>query len=374
VCPHRIVGEGRRTVAEEHGGHPAVREACAHPSIFAPGLQVCANDPAGYVVTMLPDVIRVAPILVERPWGGRRLERLRRALPDGALVGESWEIADLAEGEGAPERCTPVADGPLAGARLVDLIEAYGAEFLGSADPAQDGRFPLLVKLLDAREHLSVQVHPPPVVADSDPAVRAKNESWYVVDAESDSRIWFDVSADVTDADLSGAVGTPEILSLLGEVPARIGDFHHIPAGRVHALGAGVLVLEIQTPSDTTFRMYDWAAEYERVPRPLHLEASLRSIVRDDDTAVSVGAGDRPGTRQLVTTADYWIREHRIDGGGVRLDERPELRVVTVVRGAVALGSEVLRDGDTRILPAVSGAFGSADAESGSVVIETGLV
>ncbi|HSJ29429.1 MAG TPA: type I phosphomannose isomerase catalytic subunit [Acidimicrobiia bacterium] len=323
---------------------------------------------------MLPDVIRVEPILVERPWGGRRLERFGRAIPEGASAGESWEVADLAASGEGPERCTLVAGGPLAGARLVDIIDAYGAGFLGSAMPAPDGRFPLLVKLLDAREHLSVQVHPPPAVADADPAVRAKNESWYVLDVEPDARIWIDVRTDATDAQLAAVVGTPAMLDLLGELPVRVGDFHHIPAGRVHALGAGLLVLEIQTPSDTTFRMYDWAAEYDRVPRPLHLEESLRSIVRGDAAALSVGASERPGTRRLVTTTDYWIREHRTDDGTVHLDERAELRVVTVVRGSMSLGTEQLHDGDTRILPARSDAIGAVAAEPGSVVVETGLI
>ena len=313
--------------------------------------------------------------MVERPWGGRRLEVLGRSLPPRVHVGESWEVADLPPAGGTTaERGTQVADGPLAGASLSDLISRFGAEFLGSAGPMPDGRFPLLVKLLDAREHLSVQVHPPADIADRDPGIRAKCESWYVIEAESGSKLWFDVRTDVDGSELQSAAGTGAFVQLLGELPARVGDFHHIPAGRVHALGAGVLVLEIQTPSDTTFRIYDWNHLYDRPPRELHLDAAVRSIVRGDPAAISVATGERTGTRDLVRTADYWVREHRVDGDPVLLDERKELRVLMVVRGELRSGAVSLGAGDLRILPAASRLIGTWDAAPGTVLIETGLV
>ena len=322
---------------------------------------------------MLDPVLRLEPLAVTRPWGGRRLEALGRSLPPDVGVGESWEVADLATDGGLGEQCTRVAAGHHTGMRLAELIERFGAELLGSAGPTPDGRFPLLVKLLDARQHLSVQVHPPPQVADQDPAIRAKSESWYVLDADPGSRMWFDIRTDIEDAEVAAAAGTPAIVAMLGDVPAQVGAFHHIPAGRVHALGAGVMVLEIQTPSDTTFRMYDWGIEYDRPPRHLHTEAALRSIVRGDPTAISVAASDMAGSRTLVTTPEYWIVEHRTDGRAVPLDTRSELRVVTVAAGEVELASETLRVGDTRILPAASPLIGPLDAAPGSVVIETGL-
>lgn len=324
---------------------------------------------------MLPDVLRLEPLMVERPWGGRRLESLGRSLPPTVQVGESWEVADLPPPDGsAEERCTRVADGPLAGATLSDLIRRFGAEFLGSAGPMPDGRFPLLVKLLDAREHLSVQVHPPAEIADRDPAIRAKCESWYLIETEPDSKLWFDVLTDVDDDELQSAAGTAAFVKLLGEVPARVGDFHHIPAGRVHALGAGVVVMEIQTPSDTTFRIYDWNELYDRPPRELHLAAAVRSIVRGDPAAVSVATEAGIGARDLVRTADYWIREHRVDSDPVVLDDRKELRVLMVLRGELRADSVSIGAGDIRILPAWSRLNGEWDAAPGTVLIETGLV
>ncbi|MEX2422336.1 MAG: type I phosphomannose isomerase catalytic subunit [Acidimicrobiia bacterium] len=323
---------------------------------------------------MLPDVLRLEPLMVERPWGGRRLESLGRSLPPTGHVGESWEVADLPPADGSAEgRGTQVADGPLAGATLSDLITRFGAGFLGSADPTPDGRFPLLVKLLDAREHLSVQVHPPTEIADQDPRIRPKTESWYVIAAEPGSKLWFDMRTDVDIEDLRAAAGTAGFVDLLEEVPARVGDFHHIPAGRVHALGAGVVVLEIQTPSDTTFRIYDWNEQYARPPRELHLAAALRSIVRSDPAAISVGTQEVAGTRELVHTADYWIREHRVDRGCVTLDERKELRVLMVLRGELTADSASIGTGDIRILPASSPLIGTWDAAPGTVLVETGL-
>jgi mannose-6-phosphate isomerase len=330
----------------------------------------------GYVARVnLPDVLRLEPLMVDRPWGGRRLEGFGRVLPPSVPVGESWEIADLPPADGSSQsRCTSVAEGPLAGATLSELIGRFGAEFLGSAGPMPDGRFPLLVKLLDAREHLSVQVHPPADIADQDPAIRAKSESWYVMATEPGSKVWFDVRTDVELSELEATAGTSTFVSLLGEVPARVGDFHHIPAGRVHALGAGVVVLEIQTPSDTTFRIYDWNEVYDRPPRELHLAAAVRSIVRGDPSAISVAGAEGSGVRDLVRTPDYWIREHRTDGDSVDLDDRRELRVLTVIDGAVSADSVTLGPGDIRILPASSRLIGPWEAAPGTVLIETGLV
>lgn len=324
---------------------------------------------------MLPDLLRFEPLMVERTWGGRWLERLGRQLPPAILVGESWEIADLPPADpGGEDRCTVVATGPLAGEKPSDLIGRYGVELLGSAGLTPDGRFPLLVKLLDAREHLSVQVHPPDQIAESDPAIRAKTESWYVLDTEPESMIWLDIRTDVDQTDLVSAAGTHAFVDLLGNVPANVGDFHHIPSGRVHSLGAGAAVLEVQTPSDTTFRIYDWNDIYDRSPRELHLEAAVRSIVRGDPAAVSIPAAHGSGVRTLVATPDYWIREHRTDGDQLILEDRRELRVIVVVTGEVEVGGELLTRGDIRVLPATSAAVGPLSASPDGVMIEVGLV
>jgi mannose-6-phosphate isomerase len=323
---------------------------------------------------MLPDVLRFEPLLVARPWGGHRLAGLGRQTSSASRVGESWEIADLPPDEDGVERRTRLTAGPLAGATPSDLIRMHGPDLLGSvADRADDG-FPLLVKLLDAGEDLSVQVHPSAAVASADPGARAKTESWYVLECEPGAVLWFDVRPEVTDAELSDAIGGPDLVPMLNRVPASPGDFHHIPAGRVHALGAGVLVLEVQSPSDTTYRMYDWNLEHGRASRALHVAEARRSVVRGDPAAVSVPASTEPGTRDLVRTPGYWMREHRSDAGRVALDQHRELRVVTVVTGWASVGAEHVTAPDSVVLPASSTVDRSIVTSDDAVIIETGLV
>ncbi len=313
------------------------------------------------------------PLSVERPWGGRRLAEFGRRLPADRWVGESWEIADLGPGGDGGERCTRVATGPLAGSSPADLIDAYGEGLLGSVAPDPHHGFPLLVKLLDARENLSVQVHPPAAVAEALPDARTKTESWYVVRADPGSVAWFDIRDEVSNDELHEAIGSPGIVPLLGRAPAQAGEFHHIPAGRVHALGAGVLVLEVQTPSDTTFRLYDWSEEYSRPPRSIHVAEARQSIVRSDPAAISREAMERPGARDLVRGPAYWMRQHVAERGRVHLDGRSEMRVVTVVAGEASVGDVRLGMADSCLLPASSSGLGVIETSEGAVVVESGL-
>ena len=184
------------------------------------------------------------PILVERPWGGSKLSEYGKDLPDGAHIGESWEVADL------PQRVAPtvdnpsnvVLDGPFAGDRLGDVVSGAATELLGPVSPTADGRFPMLFKLLDAREHLSVQVHPPAEYVADHPEARLKTESWYVVEAADGGVLYLDVDDGVTKTDVDAVLGTGGIVPLLRRVPAVAGAFHHVPAGLIHALGAGTLL------------------------------------------------------------------------------------------------------------------------------------
>ncbi|MBK7406368.1 MAG: class I mannose-6-phosphate isomerase [Phycisphaerales bacterium] len=232
-----------------------------------------------------PYVLTFEPILKEKVWGGRRLANLGKHLPAGAIVGESWEIADLgstsAGGGGGGEARSVIANGPLAGKTLHDAIGLWGPSLLGDVPLSAAGGFPLLVKYLDAREHLSVQVHPSPEYAATHPGAHLKTECWSVLDAAPGSVIFKGVRRGVTRADFERALRAGQgegVVELLEAVPAVVGECHNLPSGTVHALGAGVLVAEVQTPSDTTFRVYDWATEYGRAGRELHVEAALACI------------------------------------------------------------------------------------------------
>ena len=305
-----------------------------------------------------PHILRLDPVLVPKPWGGRRLATFGKTLPDDGPYGESWDVADLPAGvvtTGARSRSV-VAGGPLRGAALRDVIAAWGRDLLGSAAATPEGDFPLLFKLLDAHEHLSVQVHPDTAYASTDPSVAVKTESWYIVDAEPGAMIYKDVLPGVTIDDVAAAAGTPAMVELLQPVPAEPGAFHHLPAGLLHALGAGVLVAEPQTPSDTTFRLYDWTVEYGRAPRALHLEQAVAALRIDPDGAFSLDPADDAGSRRLIAHDHYWMVEHSLVSGSGPLGDDDELRIVTVLDGEAELSHRNsvtrLATGDTAVVPA----------------------
>lgn len=300
-----------------------------------------------------PYVLTFAPILKAKVWGGRRLARLGKALPPGVDVGESWEIADLAStsagGGGGDAARSVIMNGPLEGKTLHEAMELWGWRLLGESSPSEAGGFPLLVKFLDAREHLSVQVHPSPDYARAHPEAHLKTECWYVVDAEPGSVIYKGVNPGVTRADIERALRTGQgegVVELLDAVPAVVGECHNLPSGTVHALGAGVLVAEVQTPSDTTFRVYDWAAEYGRAGRELHVEQALACIDYSPADGGVSGSGARDQT--LVTTPYYSV--HKVSGGS-----RPGDGVCSVVmglEGETAVGTCTLRAGGVALVPA----------------------
>jgi len=220
------------------------------------------------------------PIYKEKVWGGRSLEKLGRALPgdESTPIGESWELVDLAQtsvsgGGGGAERST-VASGPLAGKSLAEVIQDYGTDAIGDVALTEDGGFPILMKFLDAGQHLSLQVHPSPEYAAAHEEAFLKSEAWYVMAAEPGAVIYKGIKAGTTPEQYRQAIGDNTVESLMIAVPVKPGDCHYLPSGTCHALGAGVLVAEVQTPSDTTFRVYDWG----RTGRELHIDQAMQCI------------------------------------------------------------------------------------------------
>ncbi len=211
------------------------------------------------------------PIFMERVWGGRRLEEFYgKKLPPDLPIGESWEIVDR------PEAQSVVRNGSLGGRTLHELWSKHRGAIFGDVPDAP--RFPLLVKLLDAREKLSVQVHPP------DEFVRAfggeaKTEFWYIADAEPNAELYVGLRRGSTRHDFEQALHTSDVAQHIHRIQVRTGDALFLPSGRVHAIGAGNLIVEIQQNSDTTYRVFDWnRLGTDGKPRALHVEESLRCI------------------------------------------------------------------------------------------------
>lgn len=216
------------------------------------------------------------PIYKEKIWGGRTLKALfGRALPPGK-IGESWDVA------AHPNGMSVVQAGPLAGRSLGELFETCPDELVGHKRPDPQDRFPLLLKLIDARDLLSVQVHPHDShLQGQSGEVFGKTELWYVVDCEPGAWIIWGLRSGVTKEDLERALreGGEAILECLNRILVRPGELYPISSGLVHALGAGVVVAEIQQNSDTTYRLYDWERLDEKGrARQLHQEEALEVI------------------------------------------------------------------------------------------------
>ena len=331
-----------------------------------------------------PGLLVLDPILVPKPWGGRRLKALGKkptsGSPVGTVYGESWEVADLAGGFlSVSERGrTLVAGGAHAGKTLHRLIAEVGPALLGSAAPTPDGDFPLLFKLLDAAEHLSIQVHPDQNHAATHRGWLPKTESWYVLDAEPGAAIFKGFRPGVGMDDVAAAAGTPDLVDLMQRVGVRRGDFHHLPAGTVHALGAGVTVAEVQTPSDTTFRLYDWTGEYDRPLRRLQIPQALGALSLDPPAVTSCPPMEGEGNRLLVATPHYWLREHRASGQAMTPKNIPELRILTVVGGHAIVGTGdtpplELGLGATVVVPAAASTSAVVMTSGTTTLLEIGL-
>lgn len=234
------------------------------------------------------------PIFKERVWGGRRLAELYgKPLPASVPIGESWEITDR------PEGVSVITNGPLAGRDLRWLMEHHTAELLGPAKP-QNGRFPLLVKLLDAQEDLSLQVHPPAHLA-KQLGGEPKTEMWYITHATPKAQIYVGLKHGVTREEFARKVQDGTVADCFHRHTVQAGDVMFLPSGRVHALGAGSVLFEIQQNSDTTYRVFDWnRVGLDGKPRELHLSQAMASIDFTDFAPALLPAAQAGETRRAL--------------------------------------------------------------------------
>ena len=292
------------------------------------------------------------PIYKERIWGGRRLaEMYGRDLPPDVPIGESWEISDRPDDESV------IANGAFAGRTIRWLMQHHGRELIGDAVSAADGRFPLLCKILDARDRLSLQVLPPAAKAAS-LGGEPKTEMWYIADADPGAELFVGLRRGITRGEFEAKVRSGAVAECFHRIPVRTGDTMFLPSGRVHAIGAGLVIFEIQQNSDTTYRVFDWnRTGLDGRPRELHLEQSLASIDFDDFEPALVDAKwvESRAMRSLVEHDLFSVIELRSTGPhplGVHFHDGQRLRVVAVVSGEVELA------GASEYLTLTAGQFG----------------
>jgi mannose-6-phosphate isomerase len=320
--------------------------------------------------------LRFEPILKELIWGGRRLESvLGKSLGPGDHYAESWELADHGDD------VSRVAEGPLEGTGLRDLIRERGRELLGPALGPRD-QFPLLVKFLDAHQALSVQVHPDDALGRKLADDNGKTEAWVVIHAEPGGLIYAGLRPGVTRDAFAAAIEAGTVEPLLHRFHPEPGDCILIPAGTVHAIGAGVVLAEIQQMSDATFRVYDWGRlGADGKPRPLHVAQALESTNYEAGPVDPVRPEVEPargGTRERLARCPYFAFER------LRLEGR--MAVGSAERFTILLGlggtAEVwhggagarLGLGQTLLLPAALGECAIAPADAGEAVVLTCVV
>ena len=297
------------------------------------------------------------PIFKGRIWGGRELERLyAKKIPANQPIGESWEISDR------PGDASVISNGSLAGKDLRWLMENHAAEILGEAKPAAAGRFPLLCKILDAREKLSLQVHPPASKA-LELKGEPKTEMWFIADAAPDASLYVGLKRGVTRAKFEQKISDGSVADCFHRIPVKAGDTMFLPSGRVHAIGDGLVIFEIQQNSDTTYRVFDWnRTGLDGKPRELHIAQSLASIDFNDFEPKLVPANYRAAAnfkfRQLVEDPLFTVQELVFENiGSVKLAGE-YLRIIAVMKGAAIIADGrsgivvQLKPGDFCLIPA----------------------
>ena len=242
------------------------------------------------------------PLYRRSIWGGRRFATsLGRTLPPGDDFAESWELVDRGVDQSV------VAAGPLAGTTLSDLVQHRGGELLGRHAPRRE--FPLLFKFLDACRDLSVQVHPDDArAAKLSPPDRGKTEAWYVIDVAPGSRIYAGLRAGIDREALAAALRAGRCDEVLHSFEPQAGDCVFIPAGTVHAIGAGLAVAEIQESSDVTYRLFDWnRTGPDGRSRPLHIEAGLEAVSQFGPVAPVAPLPGSDSVSHRLVTCDYFL-------------------------------------------------------------------
>ncbi|HVX83421.1 MAG TPA: type I phosphomannose isomerase catalytic subunit [Phycisphaerae bacterium] len=331
--------------------------------------------------------LKFRPVFQKRVWGG---SRLRAVLGKGAEaggagagpVGESWELADLGAGTVGVDSAganadgsfsSVIANGKWAGRTLHEFwkseVSSQKSEVSRGGAGAREEYFPLLVKFLDAGQDLSVQVHPDEAYCGAHAGAHLKSEAWYILDAAPGARIYKGLKAGVTREVFREALERGEVEPVLKAVPVRAGDCHYLRSGTIHALGAGILAAEVQTPSDTTFRVFDWnRLGADGKPRKLHVAEALECIdFSPPPTGATAEGGERSHVASVWTTVtrlvtcEYFTLERvRMVQGYEQALPHEEAVVMIVVEGQGVIhvegeGPTAFARGETLLLPAGMG-------------------
>jgi len=320
--------------------------------------------------------VLLVPRLLTKLWGGRRLEAFGKTLPLEGAIGESWELYDDDQGS------AQVAGGPAVGLSLRQLSEAWGEELLGAGHSAWIKRFPLLIKLIDASQDLSVQVHPDDALAVEleGPGQLGKSEAWVVLEARPGARLLSGFLQGVDQEAIKRGLQQGNLETMLRREAVAPGDGFDIPAGRVHAIGAGCLIAEVQQNSDTTYRLWDYGRLENGKPRGLHVDQALKAL-RFDSPFAQLGGRLQPqttahtwGREELLLESPYFYMRRLRLGGEAPLTSASAPRILMVLQGQLQLawgaGQGMMVPGGSTVLVPAALAIAICPAQGSATVLQ----
>lgn len=286
------------------------------------------------------------PVFKETVWGGSQMAAVFEKKIPSEHTGESWEVAAHSNGKSI------ILTGSMAGKNLQEAIEEEPEAILGSAVSKQYGaHFPLLIKLIDAADRLSVQVHPNDEEAKrlEGPEENGKTEMWYVIDAKPGAQLIYGVNREVTPQEFANAIETQTLDQIVNSVPVHKGDTFFIPAGTLHAIGAGILIAEIQQNSDTTYRVYDYGrAGLDGKPRMLHTEKAKQvTCLTPRYEQVNIDEG--------ICCPYFQTYRRKLKGVQKITVSEEHFQILMMLEGSAVLEGCPFKKGDTVLLPAAAG-------------------
>lgn len=299
--------------------------------------------------------LKFKPILKERIWGGTKLGDILRKQVQGNAIGESWELSGV-EGD-----ISEVVNGPLKSKSLDDLITLYGESLLGKSVMERFGsKFPILIKFLDAKENLSIQLHPNDALAQQRHNSFGKTEMWHILQADKDSSLIVGFNKNTTKEEYFQHLQNGSLLNILHNEPVKKGDTFIINPGKVHAIGAGILLAEIQQTSDITYRIFDFNRKDKNGhPRELHTDLALDAIDYEMKNDYRVHYSEEKNTLNPMVNSPYFITNF-VDVSGtfsIELAQRDSFSIYICTEGEASLnfesGTEKLKMGDTVLVPAI---------------------
>lgn len=302
----------------------------------------------------LNQFIKFEPILKEKIWGGEKLANLLNKHSNKPNVGESWEVSDV-EGN-----TSIVTNGELKGKNLKELIELYKSDLVGEQIFKNFGnKFPLLIKYIDAKEALSIQLHPNNKLAQERHNSFGKTEMWYVMQADDKANLIVGFQKDSDKEEYVQHLENKKLLDILNVDEVNSGDVYFIPTGRIHAIGAGVLLAEIQQTSDITYRIYDWDRQDDQGNyRELHTELALDAIDYKSQARYSTAYDKKENSASEIVSCPYFTTNVLPLNGSIEVNhnDKDSFIIYMCVEGEVTfsndLNKETIKMGETILIPA----------------------